>query len=75
MLADSHAAWKIDNSFLKVSIQESTATTREHVTLDAIHNMALGLHVRIPEVLYHGEWDGRYYLITNGMPGQTLDVV
>lgn len=69
----AHAVWKIGDSFLKVIVPSSTTATREHVTIDAISKMALDLPVRILKVLYHGEWDGRYYIITTQMPGQTLD--
>jgi len=31
--------------------------------------------LRIAKVLYNGEWEGRYYLIVTGMPGQTLNRV
>lgn len=72
---DVHAVWKVGDSFLKIVIPSSETATREHVTLDTIHRMALGLHVSLPKVLYHGEWDGRYYLIVTAMPGQTLDSV
>lgn len=70
---DAHAVWKIGDSFLKVVIPSSTTTTREHITLELISEKALDLPVRIPKVLYHGEWGGRYYVIVTLMPGQTLD--
>lgn len=30
------------------------------------------LSFAIPDVLYHGEWNGRYYLLLSKIPGQTL---
>jgi hypothetical protein len=74
-VGDAHAVWKIGDSFLKVIIPDSQETTREHDTLNTIRPMLRGTMVDIPKILYHGEWDGRYYLIVTGMPGQTLDRV
>lgn len=72
---DIHAVWKAGDSFLKVIIPDSQEMTREHITPNGIRHMLSGTEVNIPEVLYHGEWNGRYYLIVTGMPGQTLDRV
>jgi len=69
---DAHAVWKVGDAYLKISIPASPYSTREHVTLNSLHKKELCLGLRIPKVLYHGEWDGRYYLIVTGMPGQTL---
>lgn len=70
---DSHAVWKVGDSYLKIIVPDSQKTTREHVTLDRIRHMLDGSGLHIPKVLYNGEWEGRYYLIVTGMPGQTLD--
>ena len=70
-VGDRHAVRKIGNAYLKVTIPESLLVTREHVVLDAVLNMKLEFDV--PQVLYHGEWDGRYYLIVTAIPGQTLN--
>lgn len=67
---DVHAVWEIGEAFLKVIIPASPYTTREHVTLEALHKMKLSF--AIPDVLYHGEWNGRYYLLLSKIPGKTL---
>lgn len=51
-------------------IPASTVITREHVTLQALQDQ--GVSFGIPSVLFHGEWDGRYYLIVSQVPGNTL---
>lgn len=58
------------DAFLKVLIPLSPDTTREHVTLEALHRMNLSF--TLPKVLYHGEWNERYYLVVSKIPGQTL---
>ncbi|KAK4119035.1 hypothetical protein N657DRAFT_659238 [Parathielavia appendiculata] len=45
--------------------------TREHVTLAFLKGKEQ-LGFAIPNVLYHGEWDGRYYLILSRVPGRTV---
>lgn len=70
---DVHAVWQIGDSFLKIVVPSSPHTTREHTALDTIRDMRLDLGVAIPEVLFHGEWGGRYYLIVTKMHGETLD--
>jgi hypothetical protein len=71
-LNPGHAVWSIGNAYLKVmAIEPSGVTaTREHVTLQALHQRSVTF--AIPEVLYHGEWEGRYYIITTEVPGQSL---
>ena len=66
-----HAVWEIGNAFLKVIIPSSPHVTREHSTLKALHEMEL-TDFEIPDVLFHGEWDGRYYIILTKLNGQTL---
>jgi hypothetical protein len=68
---DTHAVWKIGDSFLKVIVPSSPYTTREHIALGIVRDMSSTMS--IPEVLFHGEWGGRYYLIVTEMQGQTLD--
>ncbi|TKA32515.1 hypothetical protein B0A50_01623 [Salinomyces thailandicus] len=72
--AHPRAAWEIGNAFLKVITPVSPQITREHVTLDTIHKMKheMQLDFALPTVIYHGEWDDRYYLILTKVPGQTL---
>lgn len=49
--------------------------TREHVTLNYLHDTVNGpaLTFPIPQVLYHRESGNRYYLITSRLPGETLE--
>lgn len=69
---NASAVWKIGNAFLKVkaSPPSQSSTTREHVTLARVKAMAPSFAV--PNVLYHGEWAGRQYLVLSKVPGQTL---
>lgn len=66
-----HAVWKIGNAFLKVLATGSLSdTTREHITLQALcqRNVAFSM----PDVLFHGEWEGRYHIVTSEVPGLPL---
>ena len=45
--------------------------TREHVTLNYLHNKR-PLSFAIPDVYYHAEFDGRYYILLSRLTGQTL---
>lgn len=65
-----HAVWKIGEAFLKVIRPLSPGITREHDTLSALREMKLDF--TIPDVLYHGEWDDRYYLFLSKIPGQAI---
>lgn len=67
---NSHAVWKVGNAFVKIISDLGPSATREHVTLDYVREMERDF--AIPEVIYHGEWDGRYYLILSRVAGQTL---
>ncbi|KAJ0161698.1 hypothetical protein CTA2_5793 [Colletotrichum tanaceti] len=64
------AVWEIGNAFLKVKMSNSPSTTREHVTIACVK--ATTPSFAIPDVLYHGEWADRHYLILSKLPGQTL---
>lgn len=69
------AVWSIGDAFCKVKILDSNAT-REHVTLNYLHNKRLLnkhlLSFAIPDVHYHAEYDGRYYIVLSKLTGQTL---
>ena len=67
----AHVVWKIGDAFLKLIIPHSPLVTREHDTLNAIQDM-LPSGITIPQVLSHGEWDGRYFLVLSKVPGLTL---
>lgn len=66
-----HIIWNIGDAFLKLVIPHSPQVTREHDTLNAIKDM-LPENCDTPSVLFHGEWDGRYYLAMSKVPGITL---
>ncbi|KIH87261.1 hypothetical protein SPBR_05173 [Sporothrix brasiliensis 5110] len=72
---DVNAAWRIGEAFLKVQANFYLARTREHTTLDYLHDPSNGvvLSASTPRVLYHNEFDERYYLITTRVPGETLE--
>lgn len=63
------AVWSIGEAFCKVKVLDSGAT-REHVTLCYLHNKR-PLSFAIPDVHYHAEYDGRYYIILSSLTGQT----
>jgi hypothetical protein len=67
---DTHAAWKVGNAYLKVVKVAEPLATRENVTLQAMS--VQNLSFKIPKVLFHGEWDGRDYLVLSQVPGGTL---
>ncbi|KAI1120328.1 hypothetical protein F5Y10DRAFT_289997 [Nemania abortiva] len=74
---DANAAWRIGEAFLKVQASNPNTTnrTREHVTLNYLHdpsNKATPTF-RTPVVLFHMEYDNRYYLFTSRVPGDTLE--
>ncbi|MCJ1407396.1 hypothetical protein MMC19_001467 [Ptychographa xylographoides] len=64
------AVWSIGHAFCKVKILDPGAT-REHVTLDYLHSKP-SLSFTIPDVHYHAEHNGRYYVILSELTGQTL---
>ena len=64
------AVWSIGDAFCKVKILDP-GTTREHVTLDYLHNKR-PISFATPDVHYHAEYDGRYYIILSSLTGQTL---
>ncbi|QKX63674.1 uncharacterized protein TRUGW13939_10845 [Talaromyces rugulosus] len=72
---DANAAWRIGEAFLKVQKQSHQQRTREHTTLDFLHDPANGIELTssIPRVLYHNEFNERYYLMTTRVAGETLE--
>lgn len=72
---DCNAVWRIGEAFCKVQDRFSRPeTTREHATLACLHDHEIApLSFPVPRVLYHAEFDGRYYLIVTRLPGETLE--
>jgi hypothetical protein len=72
---DCNAAWRIGEAFLKVQILSTPSRTPEHITLNYLHDPANGPAPTFPtpRVLYHKEYDNRYYLFTSRVPGDTLE--
>ncbi|KAJ8128435.1 hypothetical protein O1611_g5198 [Lasiodiplodia mahajangana] len=74
---DRNAAWRIGEAFLKVQdLDPSTVNrTREHITLNYLHDPANNATPTFPTpgVLFHKEYDNRYYLFTSRVPGDTLE--
>jgi hypothetical protein len=72
---DSNAAWRIGEAFLKVQKQSYPRRTREHATLNYLHDPANGINLASsrPRVLYHNEFNERYYLVTTRIAGETLE--
>ncbi len=68
---DQSAVWCAGEAFIKVRDRRYRKFTKEHVTLEFLKSKKpLGFDV--PEVLYHGEWIDRYYLIISRVPGMTV---
>lgn len=71
---DTSAVWSIGDAFLKVHALHSTNFTREHITLDYLHDPDKSkLSFPTPRTIFHTEFGARYYLITSRIPGQTLE--
>jgi len=72
---DCNAAWRIGEAFLKVQARSTASRTREHITLKYLHDLAndSALTFPIPHVLYHKEYNNRYYLFISRVPGDTLE--
>ncbi|KAI0191353.1 hypothetical protein F4808DRAFT_453689 [Astrocystis sublimbata] len=70
---DCNAAWQIGEAFLKVQAMSIASRTREHTTLNYLHDPANGPPPTfpIPHVLFHREDDNIYYLLTSRVPGAT----
>lgn len=62
--------WSIGDAFFKVKKLDPGAT-REHTTLDYLHNKG-PFSFAIPDVHYHAEYDGRYYIVLSRLTGHTL---
>jgi serine/threonine protein kinase len=69
---DQSAVWSAGGAFIKARDRRLPHVTPEHATLQFLHSQKEPLDCRLPTVLYHGEWDGRYYLIVSRVPGVTL---
>lgn len=67
---DASAAWFVGDAVCKVSLFDPKAT-REHVTLKYLQDKR-PLSFVIPKVIYHGEHDGRYYIVLSKLSGKTL---
>jgi hypothetical protein len=63
------AVWRAGEAFIKPQDLRDPKRTREHVTLEFLQGKK-PLDFKIPNVLYHGEWDGRYYIIVSRVPGR-----
>ncbi len=68
---DQSAVWRAGEAFIKIRGLEYPSVTREHVTLEFLRRRQ-PLGFEIPRVLYHGEWDGKYYQVLSRVPGMTL---
>uniref|UniRef100_A0A1Y1MTU9 Aminoglycoside phosphotransferase domain-containing protein n=1 Tax=Photinus pyralis TaxID=7054 RepID=A0A1Y1MTU9_PHOPY len=65
------AVFSIGDAFCKVRILDVPDVTREHVTLAWLQQRPWSF--AIPDVLYHAEYDGRYYIVLSRVPGETID--
>src|SRR5690606_10189733 len=65
---DMSAVFKIGEAFCKVRDLDIPGVTREHVTLAWLHERTWSFS--IPDVLYHPEHDGRYYIFLSRVPGE-----
>ncbi|POR37709.1 Uncharacterized protein TPAR_02087 [Tolypocladium paradoxum] len=65
------SVWRVGEAFIKVKKPLIPDATREHVTLDYVHSKG-PVGFGIPDVYYHAEFNGRYYIVLSRLPGQTL---
>ena len=63
--------YETGEAFIKIHEVGWPRVTREHVTLEFVKSKK-PLPFTIPEVLFHDEFDQRYYLILSKVPGDTL---
>ncbi|KAI1411061.1 kinase-like protein [Hypoxylon sp. FL1857] len=68
------AVWRVGEAFIKVKKIRLPNATREHVALGHLHTKR-PLNFDIPDVHYHAEFDGRYYIVLSRLPGPTLGEV
>ncbi|KAH7017194.1 hypothetical protein EDB80DRAFT_564489 [Ilyonectria destructans] len=68
------ATWRVSEAYLLVQKPVSPLSAREHTTLEYIQSKG-DLGFVTPRVHYHDEFDGRYYLILNDMPGKCMQKV
>lgn len=69
---DVSAVFRIGNeAFCKVRILDIANLTREHTTLTWLH--ARPWSFNLPRVLYHHEYNDRYFIFLSKAPGMTLD--
>jgi hypothetical protein len=68
---DMSAVFKIGEASCKVRDLDILGVTREHVTLDWLHERTWSFP--IPDVLYHAEHDDHYYVFLSRVPGKTPD--
>lgn len=62
--------WRVGEAFVKVK-EVLPGATREHVTLQYLLNKKMS-GFKIPRVYHHWESDGKYYIVLQSLPGQTL---
>lgn len=74
-VGDAHAIWKIGKAYLKIVKTTLPHVARDHSIFNAMHQLHLVLDVDLPKVLYHSEWDARYYITTSEVSRQTLEQV
>ncbi|CAI6014601.1 unnamed protein product [Clonostachys chloroleuca] len=63
------AVWLFGEAVVKVKVIDPRAT-REHVTLDYVRSKSPS--IVIPDVLFRTDYNGRYYIIQQKLPGSTL---
>lgn len=68
-VGDLSTVWRVGEAFVKVKAILPKAT-REHITLQHLFDKITGFN--IPRVHHHWESDGKYYIILQRLPGETL---
>lgn len=71
-VANKSAVWKVGEAFLKAHLMDFQTTTREHVTLEFVHSKN-PTTFRAPDVIYHDEHEGAYYIILSALNGDTIE--
>lgn len=68
---DQSAVWRAGEAFIEAHDIRWPNATREHVTFEFLKTK-VPPDFGFPEVFYHGEYDGRYYLVITRVSGRTI---
>lgn len=65
----------IGDVFIKMHHTIHCDSTDEHITINTVQKELPNRTFELPNILYHANYDNRYFLITSGIAGQTAETV